>query len=453
MSAPKPAKPAKAKPAAAPAAAPAPAAAAPDPGLPELVYDQAGGDYWRATAAGVFVRTSERDLRRHLRILDWEPDILTPRFKVDRMDELVCRIQNEGSVDHVLALAGHRPGVFVTQDGRRILVPRAPALVAPKPGPIDAWEKFLSELLGDEQTPPVVSWLQCALVDLHQGNPMRWRHNQLLALAGAPRCGKSFFQLLITRLLGGRVADPYEWMTGGTHFNADLCEAEHLAMEDKASNRDSGSRQRFGAMVKQLAVSTTLTVHPKGRQAVLLPCYRRLTMSLNDDSDYITGLPVMDDSIADKVMLIRCRTAEMVDDWQENLSRFLRELPAFAYYLLHTWRNETPDERFGVATFHNEELLAMLREFEPHLKLAEMIDAHLWDGAAPKVPVRITSTELQSQLAGSQKWAAVTRQVLPYSTACGVMLERLHKLHPKRYQRTRSQGRTSWLILPPSDEN
>lgn len=420
------------------------------PKLPALAYDQSRGEYWRETVGGVFVKTSASDIMRKLRILGHEPDRPTDTFGVKVGDAILDRVQEEGPVDHVYALAGHGPGIFTTPDGRRILVPRSPALVTPRPGPIENWERFLSELLGDEQLPHVVDWLACAWADLRTRDPGRWRHNQLLILAGPPRCGKSFLQSLITRLFGGRVANPWLWMSGNTAFNQELAEAEHLAIDDQPAQRDSASRARFGAKVKELAVSTTLAVHGKGKQAVTLPTFRRLTMSLNDDADYMTVAPSLEASIVDKLIMVRCRPASMLDDWGENLRRFVEELPAFAHFL-ETWGIHYPDQRFGTRAYLNPELVAMLSDFEPHLRLREMLDAVLWTDTAnvTRAPVRVSSMDLQARLIGDSRWGPIARQIMPYSTACGVLLGKLEREMPGRFKSTRSQGSTTWLIHPP----
>jgi hypothetical protein len=250
--------------------------------------------------------------------------------------------------------------------------------------------------------------------------------------------------------MGGREADPWGWMTGETTFNGDLAEAEHLSVGDKAPQRDAGSRARLGAKFKELAVSTTFTVHPKGKQAVTLPTFRAFSVSLNDDSDYVTTLPNLEASIVDKIMILRCVAATMENDRQSNLGRFLGQLPAMVDFLLK-WRVQHPSQRFGTEAFLNPDIVAMLGDFEPHLKLAEMIDSHCWPDAAviTRAPVRTSSMDLQTALLNSPKWGTMARQILNYSSACGVLLAKLEKRDPGRYHSTRSQGVTSWLLSPP----
>ncbi|HMO64244.1 MAG TPA: hypothetical protein PKE47_03280 [Verrucomicrobiota bacterium] len=422
--------------------------------LPDIVYDAERGDYWRQVPDGTYVRTKERDLARHLRLLDWSPDAPTETFKVSKLDALLVKTQNGGGVDHVLALAGHRPGVFRTQDGRRILVPRAPRPVRPQPGDFSDWDRFLEELLGPEAVQAFLGWLHCALTDLHGGEITRWRHNQMLVLAGPPRCGKSFLQTLITHLCGGREANPYRWMAGETTFNEDLAVAEHLGMAE-VPPLTGNARRTFAGRVKELAVSTTLDVHPKGRSAVLLPTFRRITLSVNDDADYLAAVPSLDESMRDKVMLLACRPAAMLPDWKANLERFQRQAPAFVAAVLAT-PPATPDERFGAATWHDPRLLSLLADFEPHWKLNEILDAVLWKEAAADTelppPLRTTATELQTRLLADPKWSGVARQILPHSSVVGVLLSKLEASMPTRFRCTRSQGRASWLLCPPPRE-
>lgn len=413
----------------------------------EFLYDAERGQYYRKTAAGNYVKTSETDLKRHLQRSGFFAKGDGGNGLTAFEDEL-CRAQEERGVDHVVNLAGHAPGIYRTEDGRRILVAQAPGLVAPRPGPITNFQGLLEELFGEQQA-HVLSWLKVALEDLHGRDPVRWRHNQLLVLVGEPNCGKSFFQLLLTKLFGGRESDPYLWMIGRSNFNEDLAEAEHLAMGDKTAFRDVKSRAAFGSVIKELAVDSRLAVHGKGKKAIRLPTFRRMSISVNLDSDYITILPIMERSVADKIMLLRCGKAVMLPDYSENIRRFQEELPAFVHFLLHVYQvpADCVHDRYGVATYHSPEVLALLEQFDPLNRFRELLELVLRPEQDDGNPVwfRGSATELQRQLAESQH-AHLARQLLTYSSACGQFLRGLADRCPEWIRFSDSKGYRTWTV-------
>jgi len=74
---------------------------------------------------------------------------------------------------------------------------------------------------------------------------------QAIFFVGPRNCGKTYLQLyLITPLLGGRAANPYQYMVGDTTFNSDIGEAEHLLLSDEKPVRDGHTRISFTSKVK-----------------------------------------------------------------------------------------------------------------------------------------------------------------------------------------------------------
>ena len=263
-------------------------------------------------------------------------------------------------------------------------------------------------------------------------------------------CGKSFFQFLIRLLLGGRQAEPYLWMVGRSNFNDDLAESEHLMMEDKEAHRSMGDRARFGARIKQITTGGETPIHAKGKKQFFAPCFRRLTLSLNCNPEAITILPPLTADIRDKLQLMKCSPATMLSDYAENVARFRKELPAFTHYLLHEFQIPPgmQDARFGVKAYVNPEIEEILLDFEPHLRLLEVIDLTFFkDGTEG---IKETPSEIQGRLL-SGPMGDVARQLLNYSTALGQLLARLAQEFPSRFQRTKSKGERRWNILPPEE--
>jgi mono/diheme cytochrome c family protein len=248
-------------------------------------------------------------------------------------------VQLERNVTYAGPLSGHKVGVY-DMPGGRVLVTDSPRLIEPKAGSWETLKALLVGLLTDEhfdQTPYLFGWLKVALESLRAGQR---RTGQALAIAGPSGCGKSLLQQLITELLGGRMAKPFDFMVGATPFNAHAFTAEHLVIEDEAASSDIRTRRTFGAYLKGIAANTCQSCHAKNRQPVTLTPFWRLSIPLNDEAENLMVLPPLDESLEDKIILLRARWEAMpmptgTDEeraafWQvlvERTARFCR-LPA-----------------------------------------------------------------------------------------------------------------------------
>ena len=421
--------------------------------LPDVYFDNRKSCYWLKLEKPVrFLSLDSRNVKLHLR---------RAQFKVDPEDDwglkagdnLLVVAQIENSVDYAGPLAGHKAGPFKAQDGSRVLVTSDVQPVAAEKGDPEHLEKFLTQLFGSEQLPFVMYWLKVARESLLTGD---FRPGQMLCLAGPSACGKSLFQSLVTEFLGGRMAKPYRYMTGDTQFNHDLAAAEHLVIADEQASVSIGARREFGAKVKDLTVNLEMSVHAKGRDAVTLPTFRRLTLSVNDEPENLMILPPLDDSILDKVMLFKCTPAKVGKDRLRVWKTFTRELPALAYYLEKLRIPEKwQDDRFGVKAYHNPDLLQIVTGLSPELRLLDLIDEVLFtkrqgeshEEFAERLEEGFegTAVELEKSLRTSAFQFAVEK-LLHFSSACGVYLARLASKMPDRFQQTKNKGRTLWKI-------
>src|SRR5439155_21461280 len=156
---------------------------------------------------------NETSLQRHLRA----DGIRSKREDGQPISELEAKlidIQTDRDVAYAGPLAGYSSGITV-MSGNRILVTDSAKLIAPAEGDRPCLAALLENLFRDseyDQRPSVLGWLKVAVECLRSG---RHRPGQALAIAGERGCGKSLFQNLTTIILGGRVAKPYRYMSGG----------------------------------------------------------------------------------------------------------------------------------------------------------------------------------------------------------------------------------------------
>jgi hypothetical protein len=243
-------------------------------------------------------------------------------------------------------------------------------------------------------------------------------------------------------------------MSGLTPFNAELFGAEHLMIEDEAASTDLRARRKFGASIKDVTVNEVQSCHAKNRQAISLRPLWRITISLNDEPENLMILPPLDESLADKIMLLRTNKKPMPMPTYTGAEKarfwaaLIAELPAFTHHLLS---NPIPEhlrcERFGVKTFQHPELVASIEVLSPENRLLSLIDSVLFRDPVASTQV-ITSEELERTLLDSS-FGYEARRLLDWNNATGSYLGRLAVKHPERIEARRTSTSRPWVIRPP----
>jgi hypothetical protein len=429
---------------------PKPAASKPTNGehpLPTIYYDAPKRAFWSLNQRREWIEYPGQHIR--LILLDaGVTDRITKGENMTEVERLFMQIRQANDVQWAGALAGFQPGVYDVC-GTRVLVTSGPRVLKAARGKWDTLRTFLHQLLGD-QVEHLYGWLKSALRSLHAGRP--WRPGQALAIAGPAGCGKSLLQSLFTELLGGRVAKPYRYLIGDTAFNGELLAAEHLAIEDEAASTDLRTRRHFGSQLKNLIANEVISFHQKGRQAMSFTPFWRVTITLNDEPENLMVLPPLDESLKDKIMLVRAFATNLpfgTDNLAERAkfrASLSSELPAFLHFL-HGWRipPRMTDKRYGVKAYHNADLMRDLEQLQPEFRLLELIDTlHIW--AIDATSWKGTATELRRELMDKDKRNEVDR-LLSYNTAAGTYLGRLAKHLPHRVSKERGENNlTLWTI-------
>lgn len=125
-------------------------------------------------------------------------------------------------------------------------------------------------------------------------------------------------------------------MSGQTTFNADLFGAEHLMIEDEHASTDIKARRNLGSHIKALTVNETQQCHQKNCTPIILTPLWRLTISVNDEPENLMVLPPIDDSLEDKLMILRAVKQAMPMPTATNQqsqafwSQLVQELPALS---------------------------------------------------------------------------------------------------------------------------
>jgi hypothetical protein len=250
-------------------------------------------------------------------------------------------------------------------------------------------------------------------------------------------------------------------LSGGTSFNSDLFGAEHLTIEDDVPGTDLRSRRALGSHINNVAVNESQSCHAKGRPAITLtPCWR-LTITCNDEPENLLILPPIDDSIADKLILLKGykhgmpMPTEKVEQREAFWAKLVSEVPAFLDFL-EKWEipSAIRDDRFGVRHFHHPELLAALNDLAPEEELLRLIDERIFSAQGNLNEWTWTALELEEILTSPQEtflgesWVCADRakRLLSWNNALGTYLGRLRSRYPERIEYVRTATSRMWRI-------
>ena len=382
------------------------------------------------------------------------------------IDHALMEYQTQKNVCWSGSLAGYKQG-FYAINSIRILVTTSPTIIEPRDMDWSMLEGVIRRILGkddgDAQIIHFYGWLKIAYTALRSGQK---QPGQVVVFCGPHGCGKSLLQRLITQILGGRVAKPYQAMNGGTAFNADLFGAEHLEIADEAPSTDIRARREFGSQIKNITVNVDQRLHAKHRDAITLQPFWRMTVSLNDEQENLQILPPFDDSIEDKIMLFRAAPGTMPmptgtpDERAAFEARMFSELPGLIHFLqTFTIPDDEICQRFGIKHYHHPELLANLTTMAPEIRLLALIDRHFFTpnpgtetpiGSERANELTLSALEIEARLTASGSvYAREAAQLLSWSQTCGTYLGRLAKRYPERIKEYRTATERKWTIKAP----
>jgi len=422
-----------------------------DATFPRIYYDHHVKDYWVQNDRDGWIKIHEGNVKRRLKDAGFKAEAQEGEM-ISEIDSAFIKIQSSHDVDYAGSLAGYHCGIHECC-GHRILVKDSPQLITPCPGEWRNIGQIIKNMLGPEQSIFLFGWLKVAVSSLYSHTI---RPGQALVFVGPKDCGKSLIQNhVITPLLGGRCAKPFPYMAEKTQFNGELLEAEHLIIEDEQASTDIRSRRLFGAKIKDYTANENQRCHAKGRTAITLTPFTRLSISINDEPENLMVLPPMDDSLEDKLIILKAEKHPMPMDTVTELQRqkFIEgihsELPAFAHFLMN-WEipAELISQRYGITHYQNLEILDKLAEAAPETKLLELIDDDIF--CAHRACWSGTAAELQRHLTrdgGPVRDEA--RQLLGgFQFSTGTYLGRLSRDYPERFKQNRTAKKRTWTLYP-----
>ena len=365
------------------------------------------------------------------------------------IDALIADVSYGKSVAYAGRLAGIKVGCY-QMNGKRVLVTSDPVIVEAKEGQFPMIESVIGQLFNGgeiDQRPYVYGWLKMGRKAVLEAFPMP---GQALVLAGPRNAGKNLFQDIITEALGGRAEKPYRYMVGKSEFNGDLFGAEHLCIADEVPFYDMPSRRVFGSKIKDMCVNSLQSCHGKHKEALTLYPIWRLSISVNDEAENLVMLPPLEESIEDKIMLLKVNQAVMPMKSDSPRSRVefwdavRAEIPSFLYFIEnYVVPDELQESRFGVKAFQHPDLVEILKEMTHENRLMALMEIIVipengsWKG---------TLEELETALLEDSTYKRQIEKLLYYPTALMTYMRRLHKSMPERVRSFRSDGKAKWEL-------
>ena len=380
-------------------------------------------------------------------------------------DVILKDLQFHQHVNYFGPVSGYPKGVSTTINNLRILCPSELQLVTPSPGPWPFIESILTQLYANlPQLTRALAWQAHAVKGVynatanHMGVP-EFTIGNAIVLCGKAGNGKGLQQAIITMLLGGG-ANASQLITSKTPFNGDLIATSHLYTEDQLPSHRLEERLAYGSAIKAIVANKIHSAHTKRQTPIQLNPFWRISISLNNDPNNLLCLPPLDDSLRDKLLILKCENVEHGYDTTDPAqsvaltSNLHRELPHFVHFLLHEF--ETPPSiyhrRFGVDGWCHPEIAEILGRSTFESELIETITETLGNNVVEAQSMfQGTARQLDTRLRECLS-ADEARRMLPNLRSIGISLTHLSKTHPDLVAKTLRDGAAVYRINRPTSE-
>ncbi len=406
--------------------------------LPEIYYAGKNG-YWMRQSELFIPLPRESQVGQHL---------MACGVSKKDVPVVLCHIRTHRFVAYAGAVAGYKVGLHTApESGTQYLVTQPPRIIEGAIGSYAFIDTFLTELLG-EQKRVALAHLRQARINLRN---MQRRPLPALALVGPRNCGKSMLIEICRRCLGGRAANAFGALSG-ENFNADTIGAELLMIDDEIASKDHRARTALAQGIKKNAFAGSVRFRPLYHEAINMRPIQMTIIAVNDETEHLQVLPILDDSMKDKLTLLQCSQATLggIDDREEIGRKIDQELPAFLHMLDNsTHPMDLRDQRTGAKAWQNPDVLARLQTISAEQRFRELLlqcsvvieaiktKGH-WEGTAAEIEQWLTEHHMPT--------AHAARSLLTWNSACGTYLGRLEKSGMSDISSKVVNGITRWAI-------
>lgn len=358
-------------------------------------------------------------------------------------ERVLDHIQQVNRVQGAAPLINFPRGI-VNYDGRRILNTADLNPVRPVDGPVDPEKDFplIFKFMAGFFARPELMPKEFFEAWLGRGHRMVLEHKrfagQAVFICGPRNNGKTLLCLrIVAPLLGGRVENPIDYMTGDTNFNSELYSSALLAVNDEDAPSSEAARRRMLAKLKGLVVNPVHKYHAKFEKPVTIDWTGRIMVTLNDDPGSVGMLLEVESNTRDKQMYFASQPFSGVFPPQEQLeAQIAKELPFYSRYLLD--KQHPPevlsDDRMGVKSFFDPRILELSHQQTFASNLNELLkvwirsdaywsDKETWDGSPTDLLSCLQANDLTAGIARDWNQAKMVRSLTSLAKQDGSGIE------------------------------
>lgn len=373
------------------------------------------------------------------------------------VEKAILYIQQNKIVHDVFdGYAGKERGFHII-DNKNVIVRSQAKIITGESGRWDTIMELIDSVFVSAENPEqrkiFLNWLKiarCRLMkpEIHYKSP-------LLCLVGPAGSGKSLIiKHLLAPILGGRMGNPYGYMTGATRFNGDMLGNEIQLMDDVQPNFDNNTRRAISTRFKGFEYSNLVHIEKKGVEAFSAYPLWFFVMALNDNAKSIQAFPLLDIDMQDKVCGLFCngRVPEMAhQDAVEFDRKIAQQLAAFINWLEHEYQIENTEDnssvkRNGFSCYIHPEIEERLEDAGDEGRLLRHLDSL---GFKEKISLTAYgwSVELQKH--------EYHQKMKFLSSPCnlGEIFSKLSKSQPERIKKGKRGNKGYYWIFVPYEED
>jgi hypothetical protein len=301
-------------------------------------------------------------------------------------------------VTHAFPVGGFPKGIIEDGDSR-ILVTVGPNFIEPCPGDCSGVTARLLDIFGESQREIFYAWVK---ISLDMFREREWMPAPVLVLAGPANCGKGWLISFIRMLFGGRPPGlPFENYSRNTSFNCDVMGKELLIVENETYSDRVLDRRALGMRLRGCATNMYRRMEQKYHNPLSMFSLNRCVVTIADDPDSLTTMPILDEDLRDKILLMKLRNLKLgriianAKDRAEFEKEWVEELPAFIDFL-DTWQipSHLIADRTGLKSFQDQTLRSDINAASPLAVILDLIDLAIPPNLASPIMWKGKASEL-----------------------------------------------------------
>ncbi len=304
---------------------------------------------WDNQASACWRRYTKAELARSLQEKDYAPSAITRAF-IRLQDDARAKVVSAGHCRQSLPL---HPAGYQEIGGRGWFLEEDSSPIEPKDGedPTPAI-KACCRMMGLD-APIFLGWLrgclesQLAYAAQVRGEECEYRQraSQTLCIVGSPNTGKSqvLVKLLVEGVLGRSSSIPAAWLNERARFADFMLDSSVWVADDVSSFKCLAERKRAANLLKGAGYGSHVSVEAKNKATFDVHYPSSRIILCNDDELSLQRSLVDYNETPDQVLVLHnCSDAGFPADYGGDLDQMdgaiRKAIPAFAHWLLHTYK-------------------------------------------------------------------------------------------------------------------